>query len=127
MNQNSSLINSIEKMYDRAATLVDIQDGLRERIKQVNPTYTVRFGVCLRNKAFSFTGWRPAHKEHCQPTRGGIQYSPDSGVFEVEALAPLVSLAYTRMVTAWSQRSDAPVFHYIAVGKEANTYQAIGI
>lgn len=91
MNQNSSFLDSVEKMYDQSASLLDMQYGLRERIKQVNSTYTVRFGVRLRGKTYSFTGWRSVHKEHCQPVKGGIRYSPDSNVFEVEALASLMS------------------------------------
>ncbi|TIS94848.1 MAG: Glu/Leu/Phe/Val dehydrogenase, partial [Mesorhizobium sp.] len=71
---------------------LDLQEGLAERIVQCNSTYTVRFGVRLRGRMYSFVGWRSVHSEHCEPVKGGIRYAPDSDAEEVEALAALMTL-----------------------------------
>ncbi|MGH0237095.1 Glu/Leu/Phe/Val dehydrogenase [Sinorhizobium meliloti] len=71
---------------------LDLPEGLAERIKACNSTYTVRFGVRLRGRTYSFEGWRSVHSEHVEPAKGGIRYSPDSDQEEVEALAALMSL-----------------------------------
>ncbi|TKV70796.1 Glu/Leu/Phe/Val dehydrogenase [Rhizobium sp. AU243] len=71
---------------------LSLSDGLAERIKACNSTYTVRFGVRLRGRMYSFTGWRSVHSEHVEPAKGGIRYSLLSDQEEVEALAALMSL-----------------------------------
>ncbi|WP_050816453.1 Glu/Leu/Phe/Val family dehydrogenase [Agrobacterium tumefaciens] len=71
---------------------LDLSEGLAERIKACNSTYTVRFGVRLRGRTYSFTGWRSVHSEHVEPAKGGIRYSLLSDQEEVEALAALMSL-----------------------------------
>ncbi|MBO9126237.1 MULTISPECIES: Glu/Leu/Phe/Val family dehydrogenase [Rhizobium/Agrobacterium group] len=71
---------------------LNLSDGLAERIKACNSTYTVRFGVRLRGRMFSFVGWRSVHSEHVEPAKGGIRYSIHSDQEEVEALAALMSL-----------------------------------
>ncbi|TPK85500.1 MULTISPECIES: Glu/Leu/Phe/Val dehydrogenase [unclassified Mesorhizobium] len=73
-------------------THLSLTEGLAERIKACNSTYTVRFGVRLRGRMFSFTGWRSVHSEHIEPAKGGIRYSILSDQEEVEALAALMSL-----------------------------------
>ncbi len=49
--------------------------GLQEKIRVCNSTYTVRFGVRLRGKIETFTGYRSVHSEHMEPVKGGIRYS----------------------------------------------------
>ncbi|TIU62376.1 MAG: glutamate dehydrogenase, partial [Mesorhizobium sp.] len=71
---------------------LDLPEGLAERIIQCNSTYTVRFGVRLRGRMYSFIGWRSVHSEHCEPVKGGIRYAPDADAEEVEALAALMTL-----------------------------------
>ncbi|MBO9136478.1 Glu/Leu/Phe/Val dehydrogenase [Rhizobium sp. B230/85] len=88
----ANFLESVEAYIDRALALLDLPEGLAERIKACNSTYTVRFGVRLRGKVFSFTGWRSVHSEHVEPAKGGIRYSMDSDAEEVEALAALMSL-----------------------------------
>jgi glutamate dehydrogenase (NAD(P)+) len=90
-NQNETFLSSVEKMFDQSADLVGISDGLRHKIKVANSTYTVRFGVRLRNKLFTFTGYRSVHSEHREPVKGGIRYSPHADQNEVEALAALMT------------------------------------
>jgi glutamate dehydrogenase (NAD(P)+) len=88
----SSFLESVETYIDRALAHLDLPDGLAERIKACNSTYTVKFGVRLRGRMYSFVGWRSVHSEHVEPAKGGIRYSIDSDAEEVEALAALMSL-----------------------------------
>ncbi|ESZ25767.1 Glu/Leu/Phe/Val dehydrogenase [Mesorhizobium sp. L2C066B000] len=73
-------------------TFLDLSEGLSERIMQCNSTYTVRFGVRLRGRMYSFIGWRSVHSEHCEPVKGGIRYASNADAEEVEALAALMTL-----------------------------------
>lgn len=85
-------LDSVDAYIDQALGHLDLSEGLGERIKACNSTYTVRFGVRLRGRMFSFTGWRSVHSEHVEPAKGGIRYSLASDQEEVEALAALMSL-----------------------------------
>ncbi|TGU45651.1 Glu/Leu/Phe/Val dehydrogenase [bacterium M00.F.Ca.ET.152.01.1.1] len=73
-------------------SFLELPEGLAERIVQCNSTYTVRFGVRLRGRMYSFVGWRSVHSEHCEPVKGGIRFAPDADAEEVEALAALMTL-----------------------------------
>ncbi|KIT16553.1 Glu/Leu/Phe/Val family dehydrogenase [Jannaschia aquimarina] len=82
---------SVDAMYERAADLMDMGPGLREKIRVCNATYTVRFGVRLRGAIHTFTGYRSVHSEHMEPVKGGIRYSLAVNQDEVEALASLMT------------------------------------
>jgi glutamate dehydrogenase (NAD(P)+) len=86
-----SFLESVNKMFDRAASTLDLPPGLPELIKRCLWVYQVRFPVKIRNKIMVFTGWRAVHSEHRLPTKGGIRYAPVVGQDEVEALAALMS------------------------------------
>lgn len=85
-------LQSVQHYITNALQFMELPEGLAERITQCNSTYTVRFGVRLRGRMYSFVGWRSVHSEHCEPVKGGIRYSIDSDAQEVEALAALMSL-----------------------------------
>lgn len=89
--RNENFLSSVERTFDQAAELVGIHDDLRHKIKVANATYVVRFGVRLRNKLYTFVGYRSVHSEHREPVKGGIRYSPYADQDEVEALAALMS------------------------------------
>lgn len=82
---------SVDMMFNRAVALMDLSPGLEQKIRVCNSTYTVRFGVRLRGKIETFTGYRAVHSEHMEPVKGGIRYSPDVSQDEVEALAALMT------------------------------------
>ena len=82
---------SVDAMYERAAALMDMGPGLAEKIRVCNATYTVRFGVRLRGKIETFTGYRSVHSEHMEPVKGGIRYALSVNQDEVEALAALMT------------------------------------
>ena len=82
---------SVDMMFDRAATHMDISDWLKHKIKVCNSVYTVRFGVKLRGGIRTFVGYRAVHSEHCEPVKGGIRYAMSVNQDEVEALAALMT------------------------------------
>ena len=83
--------DSVDLMFNRAAALMDLPPGLEEKIRVCNSTYTVRFGVKLRGRIQTFTGYRSVHSEHMEPVKGGIRYSLSVNQDEVEALAALMT------------------------------------
>ena len=91
-------LKSIETNFHNAVTALNkampddrLSDDLANQIMMANSTYVVRFGVRLRDKLFTFTGYRSVHSEHYEPVKGGIRYAPDVNQPEVEALAALMS------------------------------------
>ena len=82
---------SVELMFNRAASYMEISDKLIEKIRVCNATYIVRFGVKLRGDVHTFTGYRSVHSEHKEPVKGGIRYSLGVNQDEVEALAALMT------------------------------------
>lgn len=90
--QHLTFLESVDAYIEKALGHLDLAEGLGERIRACNSTYTVRFGVRLRGRMYSFTGWRSVHSEHVEPAKGGIRYDLASNEQEVEALAALMSL-----------------------------------
>ncbi len=86
-----SFRDSVDLMFKRATALMDLGPGLEEKIRVCNSTYTVRFGVRLRGKIETFTGYRSVHSEHMEPVKGGIRYALSVNQNEVEALAALMT------------------------------------
>ncbi|MEM6738660.1 MAG: Glu/Leu/Phe/Val dehydrogenase [Pseudomonadota bacterium] len=86
-----SFRESVDLMFNRAVALMDLPPGLEEKIRVCNATYTVRFGVRLRGRIQTFTGYRSVHSEHMEPVKGGIRFSLSVSQNEVEALAALMT------------------------------------
>ena len=84
-------LQSFDAHIGHALSFLSLPEGLAERIKQCNSTYTVRFGVRLRGRMYSFVGWRAVHSEHIEPVKGGTRFSLESSAEEVEALAALMT------------------------------------
>ena len=91
-------LQSIETNFRNAVSALNIAEAddrlgedLAEKIMMANSTYMVRFGVRLRDRLYTFTGYRSVHSEHFEPVKGGIRYAPDVNQQEVEALAALMS------------------------------------
>ena len=98
MMAGEEFLKSIEITFQQAVeTLkkldyeIGLDEGLVNQILLANSTYLVRFGVRLRGKMHTFTGYRSVHSEHFEPVKGGIRYAPDVNQSEVEALAALMS------------------------------------
>jgi glutamate dehydrogenase (NAD(P)+) len=86
-----SFRENVDIMFNRAVALMDLSPGLAEKIRVCNSTYTVRFGVRLRGRIETFTGYRSVHSEHMEPVKGGIRYALEVHQDEVEALAALMT------------------------------------
>jgi glutamate dehydrogenase (NAD(P)+) len=91
VSNEPSFRESVDLMFNRAAKLMDLSPGLEQKIRVCNSTYTVRFGVRLRGKMETFTGYRSVHSEHMEPVKGGIRYALSVNQDEVEALAALMT------------------------------------
>ena len=90
-SQEASFSESVNTLFDQAIQHMDLSEGMVEKIKVVNSTYTVRFGVKLRGDIRTFTGYRSVHSEHAEPVKGGIRFAPSVHQDEVEALAALMT------------------------------------
>ena len=88
---NQNFLGSTNKLFDQALSYTDISPDLALRIRVSNSTYTINFGVKLRDKIPTFTGWRSVHSEHFEPAKGGIRYDINASQEEVEALAALMT------------------------------------
>lgn len=88
---SSTFLENVDAMLQSAAEHVPMQGGLLEKIRVCNETYVTRFGVRLRERMFTFEGWRCVHANQPAPAKGGIRYAPDVDQEEVEALAALMS------------------------------------
>ncbi len=87
-----SFLDDVEALFQQAEHTLDLPEGLGEKIRVCNATYATRFGVRLRGRMHTFTGWRAVHSTHRSPAKGGIRYAPDADQSEVEALAALMTL-----------------------------------
>ena len=84
-------LRSVDQVFDSAARILKIPAYLANQIKKPNATYKVNFGVRIRNKINTFTGFRCVHSDHLEPVKGGIRYSINVDQNEVEALAALMT------------------------------------
>jgi glutamate dehydrogenase (NAD(P)+) len=89
--EQAGFSENVDRLFDRAVRKMNLSEGLVEKIRIVNSTYTVRFGVKLRGDICTFTGYRSVHSEHTEPVKGGIRYAPNVHQDEVEALAALMT------------------------------------
>ena len=86
-----SFRDSVDAMFNKAVALLDLPKGLEQKIRVCNSTYKVNFGVKLRGKIYTFTGYRSVHSEHKEPVKGGIRFATSVDQNEVEALAALMT------------------------------------
>ena len=88
---SGDFLKSVDSTFDNAAKLLGLSYGMANQIKSANATYTVRFGVRLKGKLFTFTGYRSVHSDHREPVKGGLRYAAYADQDEVEALAALMT------------------------------------
>ncbi len=91
MSAGTTFLDDVNQMFQEAADLVSMEEGLANKIKVANSSYVTRFGVRLRGKMHTFEGWRSVHSNHPSPAKGGIRYAPYANLDEVEALAALMT------------------------------------
>lgn len=90
MSGSKAFLQDVNLMFQGAADLSSMKEGLANKISVANSTYITRFGVRLRGKMHTFEGWRSVHSNHLSPAKGGIRYASYANLEEVEALAALM-------------------------------------
>ncbi|MGH7454353.1 MAG: Glu/Leu/Phe/Val family dehydrogenase, partial [bacterium] len=76
------------QVFDSAADLLQLEDGVRNRAKYPERELTVNFPAKLRDgRIRMFTGYRVQHNTARGPAKGGIRYHPNVTLDEVRALA----------------------------------------
>lgn len=81
-----------QEQVEKVGKLLNLDDGLIERLKYPRKTMIVSLPIKLDNgQTKSFTGYRVQHDYARGPSKGGIRYSPCVDLGEVSALAMWMS------------------------------------
>jgi len=76
------------QVFDSAADILELDDGIRGRAKYPERELTVNFPAKMRDGRIQmFTGYRVQHNTARGPAKGGIRYHPNVTLDEVKALA----------------------------------------
>ncbi len=92
MTTSESLLDTVNRNFDLAASHLDYPRGLLDQIKTCNSVY--RFHFPVRREAGDFDvieAWRAEHSHHKLPVKGGIRFAPNVDADEVCALAALMT------------------------------------
>ena len=92
MKDNNVLYETALKQFDTVAEMLNIEDGIRERMR--NPKRSLIVSVPVKmdtGKAKVFKGYRVQHDITLGPSKGGIRYHPNVDLEEVSALAMLMT------------------------------------
>ena len=90
-HNDSNFLSSVEKNFMESSDIIGVPEDIRTKINVANSSYIVNFGVRLRGRLHTFTGYRSVHSEHREPVKGGIRYATHVNLHEVEALAALMT------------------------------------
>ena len=82
---------AVEKSFDKAAKFTSWDEGLLEQIKQCNSVYRMFFPVKIGDKIEVIKAYRVQHSQHKSPSKGGIRFSLSVNLYEVMALAALMT------------------------------------
>ncbi|HEY8740236.1 MAG TPA: Glu/Leu/Phe/Val dehydrogenase [Candidatus Dormibacteraeota bacterium] len=84
----TSAYSIAQGQFDRAADVLDLDDGMRKVLREVKRELTVHFPVLLDDRSIEvFTGYRVQHNLTRGPAKGGLRFHPDTSLDEVKALA----------------------------------------
>ncbi|KAF9303891.1 glutamate dehydrogenase [Mortierella antarctica] len=85
-------LDSVETFYDRAAKLSGVSEKTLTAIKAVDSVLSVKFPVEIdADTHIIIEGYRAQHSRHRLPSKGGIRFSDEVDLQEVEALASLMT------------------------------------
>ena len=77
-----------QRQFDQAASLLELDPGMRAVLRQVRREFTVNFPVRMDDGTIRvFTGYRVQHNLTRGPAKGGIRYHPQVSLDEVKALS----------------------------------------
>ena len=92
MSDGMSLLDTVYRQFDQAASFTDYEPGLLQQMRDCNAVYHLRFPVEMDNGNVEvIEAYRAEHSYHRLPTKGGIRISPHVSADEVVALATLMS------------------------------------
>ena len=92
MSDAMSLLDTVYRQFDQAASFTDYEPGLLQQMRDCNAVYHLRFPVEMDNGNVEvIEAYRAEHSYHRLPTKGGIRISPHVSADEVVALATLMS------------------------------------
>src|SRR6478672_7522314 len=92
MSESHGFLETVNRNFDEAAAFLSYPPGLLEQIKVCNSVYKFRFPVRREEGGYEvIEAWRAEHSHHKLPVKGGIRYSPEVDVDEVQALAALMT------------------------------------
>ncbi|MDQ6748066.1 MAG: Glu/Leu/Phe/Val dehydrogenase [Candidatus Dormibacteraeota bacterium] len=84
----TSAYSIAQAQFDRAADVLDLDDGMRKVLREVKREFTVHFPVLLDDRSIEvFTGFRVQHNLTRGPAKGGLRFHPETSLDEVKALA----------------------------------------
>ena len=80
-----TFLKSVESYFDTAAKLSNVSEGTLGHIRAVDSMLRVTFPIELDNgKTEVIEGYRAQHSRHRLPVKGGIRYSEEVDLQEVE-------------------------------------------
>lgn len=92
MSTSDSLLEEVNRSFDRAAALTPHDPHLLQQIRTTNSVYHIAFPIKRDDGSIEvIEAWRAEHSHHRRPTKGGIRYKIDVSESEVRALAALMS------------------------------------
>ncbi len=90
--QESNPYVTAQRQFDQAASILGLDAGLRQVLREVRRELTVNFPVRMDDGRIRiFTGYRVQHNLTRGPAKGGIRYHPQVSLDEVKALAMWMS------------------------------------
>jgi len=90
-DKQANFYQSVERNFDKAASLTSHPKGLLAQIKACNAIYQMNFPVKMGNNYEVIEAYRVQHSQHRLPTKGGIRFSHLVNQDEVMALATLMT------------------------------------
>lgn len=92
MSTGISFFAQVNRNFDKAAALTDLNPLLLHQIKSCNCVYKVDFPLKRDDGSIEVVhAWRAEHSQHKLPTKGGIRYAPNVDEDEVTALSALMT------------------------------------
>ena len=83
-----SVLESVERQFDQAASLLNLDPNVLRIIKQPRRSVILRLPIHMDDGSFEvFTGYRVQHSIIRGPGKGGLRYHPAVTLDEVQALA----------------------------------------
>ncbi|KAJ1961332.1 NADP-dependent glutamate dehydrogenase, partial [Dimargaris xerosporica] len=89
-HEEPSFLQSVELFFDQAAKVSNVHSKTLTHIKAVDCVLSVAFPIEVDDNTYKIVhGYRAQHSRHRLPVKGGIRFSPEVDLQEVEALASL--------------------------------------